>query len=78
MIKQIDRNELLNSFFDLIAEVEFGNHFDSNNAGHSDLLNQYIDRHISNGGQIWKEGETRMDKRIPHVHSVEKRNPDKI
>lgn len=53
MIKKIDKNELLNSFFNLVAEVEFGNHFDKGNTEHIDLLNDVVAKHVSNGCEIF-------------------------
>jgi len=72
MIKQIDKNELLNSLFDLVAEVEFGNHFDKNNTGHIDLLKDNLDRDISSGAEIFGYYEEEANKPIGFITTVVK------
>ena len=70
MIKQIDKNELLNSLFDLVAEVEFGNHFDKSNPEYIELLNEVIDRHIGNGGEIFGYYEEETKKPVGFITVV--------
>lgn len=53
MIKKIDKNELLDSFFSLVAEVEFGDHFDKNNPEHVALLNNVIGKNEAAGCEIF-------------------------
>jgi len=70
MIKQIDKKELLNSFYDLVAEVEFTDNFDKSNKSHVDLLNRYIDRNINNGAEIFGYYEENSGRPIGFVTSV--------
>ena len=47
IIKQIDKNELLKSFYNILIEVEFGNHFDKQNKQHAKILNYRIDHNLN-------------------------------
>jgi GNAT superfamily N-acetyltransferase len=49
VIKKIDKNELLKAFYDILAEVEFGNHFDKQNEQHVKILNDRIEHGLSKG-----------------------------
>jgi len=53
MIKKIDKRELLGSFFDLAAEVEFGNHFDKNKPEYTATLHAVVDKHLAVGAEIF-------------------------
>ncbi len=53
MIKKIDKDELMHSFYDLLIEVEFGNHFDKTNTYHAEVLDYRIDNHISRGCEFF-------------------------
>ena len=70
MIKQIDKNELLDLFFDLVAEVEFGNHFEKSNPEYIKLLKDTVNKHIGNGAEIFGYYEDEGNKPIGFVTTV--------
>ncbi len=63
MIKKIDKDELMHSFYDLVTEVEFGSHFDKTNPYHVEVLDYRINNHITRGCEFF--GYYEENKNIP-------------
>ena len=70
MIKEIDRDELLHSFYGLVAEVEFGNHFEKNNEFHTSLLNSRINGHINKVCEFFGCYEDNSSKPVGFITTV--------
>jgi len=70
MIKKIDKNELLNSFFDLVTEVEFGDHFDKRIPEHVALLDNVVRKHVACGCEIFGCYEEESNSPIGFITTV--------
>jgi len=42
MIKEIQYNEVVSKYYEIIQEIEFGNHFEPNNIDHIRILNNRL------------------------------------
>ena len=70
MIGPLDKYELLRSLYDLVAEVEFGDHFDKANREHANLLRQRVDHHFSNGCEVFGYHEKDTEEPVGYVMTV--------
>ncbi len=53
MIKKISKNELMGPLYDLVIEVECGNHFIKTDNNHVNMLNDKIDAYFNNGCEVF-------------------------
>ncbi len=70
MIEPMNRSELLESLYDLVAEVELGNHFERGNKEHADLLKQRVDPHFNNGCEVFGYREKGAEGPVGYVMTV--------
>ena len=75
MINQMNKSELLDSLYDLVAEVEFGNHFNETDNNQVDLLRNRVNTYFNNGCEVFGYYERETNELTGYIMTLVKRDP---
>ncbi len=74
MINQMNKSELLDSLYDLVAEVEFGDHFDEADKNQADLLRNRVNTYFNSGCEVFGYYERETGELIGYIMTLVKRD----
>ncbi len=73
MIRPMNKSELLESLYDLVAEVEFGDHFNKADKSHTDMLGNRVNAYFDNGCEVFGYYEKDTGELTGYIMTVVKR-----